>query len=309
VEYTKLLREAYQATWQHKRMWWLGMAILTGGSLGSNFVSNGLQIVGDSADTTELSDAIGQWWSDPAVQDWWADSWWILIVVGFLVLLFWIVALFTHLVAQSGLYHGANQARLGQPVKFGEMCKVGIQTTWNYVGFYLLFALGRAVAGLTWTVALVTLAASLIGLVLAVPLAGLSIFAWVAINIVLETFIIYCLQGMTLQRYSGTATFGFAWQLLRQNFLDSVLASILVMLLKLAIGLATLFLYLILILPFAILAYVAYTSQGWLMAGVSSIVGGVLILALWLVLKGMVQSFYTHLWHRIYASFTPELPG
>ena len=302
MEYTKLLREAYHATFEHKGMWWLGMAVMTGGGIGSQFFSNGVQFIPDV-----IEDAGGgsfdEFFADPVWQQWWADSWWLVVVGLGLLMLLWIVAVLTHLVAQSGLYYGAEQARLGKPVQFGTMCVVGLKTIWRYFGFYVLLACARFLVGLAFIVALLTLAASIIGLIMVVPLLLVTVlFSWI-VALLVEVFVVYCLQGMTLRQYSAWNTFSYAWKMLRQHWLDSALMAGLVWLIKLGFGLASFFLYLILIVPFAILAYVAYTSEAWLMLVLSLAVGSTVILAVWLSLKGMIQSFYAHVWHRVYASF------
>lgn len=302
MEYTKLLREAYYATFEHKRMWWLGMAVLTGSGLGFRIFSNGAQYLpGALEDAT--GESLDELFADPVWQQWWSDSWWILFIALGCLFLFWIVALLIHLVAQSGLYYGAEQARLGKPVLFGAMCRVGVTTIGRYFGFYILLALMRFIAGLAFLIAFITLAASLVGLVFAVPLLFVTLLTSWAIALLVEVFVIYCLQGMTLRQYSSIDTFRYAWKTLQTNWLNSLLMAGVMLLIALVIGLASFCLYLILLAPFAILAYVAYTSEAWLMFGLSLAVGSLVIMAVWLTLKGMIQSFYVHVWHRVYASF------
>ncbi len=303
MDYSKLIRDSYQTTFQHKRMWWLGMAVLTGSTVGGRLISTGIQEAISFSDNTELSNEIALFFNSQGMQDWWADSWWLVLVIVGLLFVLWIVAILTHLVAQSGLYFGAQQARLGQPVKFGAMCAIGVKTIWRYFGFYILLAIARFLAGLAFFISFISLLASIIGVIVAVPIIfAVMMLSWV-LAIVIEVYVIFCLQGMTLNQYSSWDTFYQAWMVLRKNYLESILTAVLVILIKGALGLASFFLYLILVSPFAILVYVAYTSEAWLMFILSLVIGSLVIFSIRLLLKGMVQSFYAHLWHRLYASF------
>lgn len=299
MEYIQLLKKSWQATWRQKMMWWLGMAVLGGGS--SVFFRLSVDVADialddSSGDPSPLVEVL----NDPLAQLWWQDYWWLVVVVIVALLLLWLMAIVFHLIARSGLYFGAQQARLEQSVRFSEMLHAGVQSFWRYIGFYLLFGVGKLAAQIAIIMNLLLLSATIIGLIVAVPLVVILLLLSFPLAMALEVFVIYSLQGMSLQQYSSAQTMQEAWQKLQRRPGQTALAYVLMIIVKLVVGLGGLLIALLIATPFAIFVYVAYTSQAPLLAVVSGCVGLFVLMVIGLIGKGIFISFQSHFWNRVY---------
>lgn len=300
MEYRQLLKESYRATFRHKRMWWLGMAVVGGGGgeVISRIIGQGINIsLDENGETVQKMEAF---FESPLLRLWLEDYWWIVLIMGVSFFLLWIAAIIFHLIARSGLYYGADQARTEQPVYFGKMVQAGVNTFWRYIGFYILLALIENAVMLLLFFNILWLALTIIGVIFAFPLLIISIFLIVPLAMALEVFVIYSLQGITLKRYGIIETMRTTWETLRHHVGENALAYLLIMLIKLVASFAVAVLVVILATPFAILAYVTYTSDAIVGAGLIVFSGLLLIGVLLFIWKGILQSFFSHFWNRVY---------
>ncbi len=295
----QLIKDSWQATWRHKNMWWLGMFVFGGGSLSWQFYNSGMNFALDS-DTTS-SGTVGAL-ASPLWRLWLEDYWWVLMLLVFFFFIGAVVAMVLHLIAQSGLYYGANQARLGHPVQLGEMIKAGFSTFFRYLGFYVLLAVAKLVALCLIVINFIGLVWSVIGLLFVLPLFMILLLLSVPLAIAINIFVIYCLQGMTLHHHTIKQTMLPAWQRLRRYPGENALAFIAGIFIELIAGFVLLLVGALVAAPFAILAYVTYTSDAVLGLALSIISGVSLLLIILLVWKAIVRSMMSHYWHRVYAA-------
>lgn len=298
MDYSQIVQDAWHATLRHKVMWWLGMGVLGGGSIVARVTFEGFNVLIESDE--ELSSAAAALFESPFWRLWLEEYWWMAAIILLLFFILWIMVIVIDLIARSGLYYGANQARQHHPVHFGAMIQAGLHTFWRYVGFFIALALAKMAAVLGIAVSIISLIASVIGILFVLPFAFMALILTIPLAVGVEIFVIYSLQGMTIHRHGSIVTMQHTWQRLRTHAGDSVLAYIMMMVIQFVVRLVWWIVAMVIAAPFAILTYVAYTSDAPLGAVLSLLGGGTFLGVLWLAWKGIIQSFRSHYWHRVY---------
>lgn len=310
MNYGAIIKSAWQATWRYRAMWILGMAVL-GGFGGGNFFNVAAELIPDPEastdyDTQLMYDAVGE-----MIQDYWI----LLVLLGVCLLLLCLVAYVCHFVAIGGLYQGAAAARLGQTVRFATMCKAGLQVFWRVLGLSVLLRLILMVPLVLLGILILGLALTIVGLVLAIPLFLVALVAILPLGWISTAITNFALQAIVLEGKTIRTSLLQAWQQWRVYWKDSALIYLCAVLWKLAVGMVVFLAIGLIALPLVIFGYFAYSSQAWLAIGLLIFAGLIIILTIAFIVKGIRQSFITHLWHRLYAEIVErqlpsnQLPG
>lgn len=298
MEYGNILKTAWQATWKHKAMWFLGMAIMTGG--GSWFTNAGGNVnLTDPSDyeTAAMWDGIGEFLE---------EYWFLVVLVGACVLLLILVAYVCHYIAVGGMYHGAKLAKQGKPVQFWALCQAGTQTFWRVLGATIVFSLAVLVAITIAILSLILLALTIIGLVLAVPGIFLLILGTLPASWIMASLYSFTIQGIVVERLAIWPAIQAAWQLFKKNWLHTLVAYGCVVGWQVASIIVIVLMLVVIGLPVAIFGVVAYTSQAWLALGLAVLAALSLFGVLALFIKGISQSFAAHAWHGFYVACRTE---
>lgn len=290
MEYGNILKAAWQATWKHKAMWLLGMAIIGGSHIGlTQFSYNG----GTDYRTDTLLDALGE-----LVQEYWV----LVMLIALCLLLLILTAYVFHYIALGGMYRGAALAKAEQPVQFAALCRAGTETFWLVLAAALLFKIAIGALMLLLVTGLVLLALTIVGLVIVIPLIIILLCLALPARSISASLYSFTIQGIVLQHLGIHQSWQQAWQLWKAHWLDTLLIYLILVGWKVLVSLVCLVGLVLLALPVALLGYLAYTSQAWLVLGLGALVlvGSLTMVAF--LIKGISQSFSAHLWHRCYAA-------
>lgn len=300
MNYGQIIKSAWQATWRYRAMWILGMAVLGGCNGGSTLLNVAAEAL---PDTTATSDYETQLLQD-AMLDMAEEYWILLLLVAVCVLLLIILTYVFHFIALGGMYQGAQAAGLQQPVQFGTMCKAGTKSFWRTIGVSLLIRLSVMIPLLFAFFTLIALAITVVGLVIAVPLLIILLISVLPLGWVVYSVYQLALQLIVLEQGAVLSSLTQAFQLWRANWKASIMIYLMNILNNGVVGVVTVLVSGLIALPLVIFGYFAYSSQAWLAIGLLILAGLLLILTVAFLLKGIAQSFSTHLWHRFYAEVT-----
>ncbi len=298
MSFGEILRTAWKATWKYRAMWILGMAIITGGSGFSNLFN----LIPDT-DVTQFdsfSDYETQQYLN-ALEDVWHNYWILIVLLVVCLVLLVVLAYVFHYMALAGMVHGAATAQTMGEVRLSELCRVGASVFFPVFGISILFGLGTLALSVCVIVVLLLLAITIIGLVVAIPLAIVLLLAVIPAAWMINAWYQYALRGVVIRRLSMFASLQQGWTNMIATWQNALLAGLVRSIWTLATGMILFMASLVIIVPLAFLGYLAYTSQAWLALGLIALIGMALLLSIGLILKGITQSFYAHLWHGLYA--------
>lgn len=294
MEYSKILKQAFEYTKKHRSMWWLGMLVASGGGGLSN--ANLPADFGDSAFTdSEIQRVVN------SASNWVVEYWYIVIMLGLLLLAIILLSIILHFIATAGLYYGANQARLGKHVTFKAMCKAGMKPFWRVVGLHLLIGLASVLAVGVPIVVLVLIGITIIGLVIAIPAFIVFLIALFPFMAALGIITTYATQYVVLDNEHILDSIRKAWKLLRSNLSDSAVIYLLTIVINIGIVLASIGIILIIAIPFAIIGFIAYNASGWIPVIIVAALGLVVVSIAMLFVKGIKHTYFFNVWHLTFA--------
>ncbi len=294
IKYSKIFKEAFEVTKRYQAMWWLGM-LVAGSSSGCN-----ARIPGNFGGL----DNVEQWdtWSSVAIQGWLIAHWWLISLIGLLLVALFIIAMLFNYIAIGGMYYGAQQTVKNQVVKLNELFRYGIQQFVRVLGLRWLVSGGIVLALMLIAIPLIALAFTVVGLIIVIPAVILLILAFIPFGVVIQIILQYAQQYLVLQQQTILISLQSGWQLFRKHLADSIIIYLLTVLVRIGVAMATILVVLFISLPFAILGFILYNTISW--PGVIDVVVlavMVLLVALYII-RGISQTFYFHLWHRTYAT-------
>lgn len=298
MEYSHIFKQAYQSTKKYKAMWWLGL--FAAGSASVNLPANFARGFGSAFSDSIPSDQL-------AFTNWFSQYWVFVVAAGILLLLLALIFFVMDVIAYGGMYHGANLARHNQRPTFGGMIKVGAQKFWPLLGMSSLVAICILAGMVIIAIPLILLGFTIVGLVIVIPVTILLVLALIPFTIAVSMTMKFAQQYMVLQNKSIMESLKLGWKLLRSHLGDSIIIFLLQWLIGIGIALVTFMATLLIAIPFAIIGFVAYQALNW-PALVAVVAVGVLVLfVLFLVIKGIVQTFTFNVWHLTFAEFN-QLP-
>lgn len=291
MEYGKIIRQAYHATMKHKSLWFLGMMIFSGaGASIPNFSTGGA----DFFTNDNQSDANAPFaFPTDTLTDWMIQYWWLLVIIGFGLLVCWLVFIILHTIASAGMMIGADQARQAGKPTFGALFKAGAHYFWKVLGMNLLLGLVVGLIAFILSIPLILLAITIIGLVIAIP-GFILLFA--ALMLVVP-FQMYALQYLVLRKQSIMQSYQSAWQMMRIHFGHSIVMLLLLALISLGVAFGAIIVFGSVVALLVVLGFVAYMMAGWVLVVPVAILGGMVLFIAGLFLKGIMTTFQYNAWH------------
>lgn len=293
MEYTAILKQAWQSTKKYKSMWWLGI-FAAGGSF--NF-SSGSNFSGGSGDSS--GDMAEDWFA--SADQWFTQYWWVLVLIVLSILVLSIIMWVASIISTGGLYYGAQRARLGHAPKFGEMVKVGMNRFWPVLGLNIVIGLGLTLVVLSGFLSLGLYAATIIGLVIVIPLFIVMLLALIPLVISVGMVQMYATQYVVLDQKPVMESLRLGWQLLMKRLSDSLVMYFLTALISIGFAVVAIIIALVIAGPFAIITYFSYNSFGLVTAMIFAGLGLVILIPILAICKGIFTSFVYHVWHLTFA--------
>lgn len=299
MDYSSVLRRAWDITWRYKGLWILGILAGCSGNGGSGAGGRGgsgfnYNFGGGNGQTPGGPD---QFFNNVPEQTW------IILGLGILCLIVLLVVLFVVLgaIGRGGLMAGFNQADEGEHVGLSQAFRLSLTYFWRVLAIQLL-------VGLAWLVALGMIAAVAIGgtiltlgigLICIIPLLCLLVPLAVAVGIFAELAQV----AVVVENTGIMDGLGRAWAVIKTH-----VGPILVMALVLIVG--GFVVGLIVGLPALVL--IAPLLTGLVLGTQTSITSGVIISGLCLVmylpvaivLNGILQTFVVGSWTLTYRRLT-----
>lgn len=310
MRYGEIISQAVGITWRNKFLWFFGFFAGVGGSF--NFPGGGGNAGGPGGGPGglpgPLSD-VGRWISDNLAL--------FLTVTITLVVVIGLVLIALSIISQAALTDSVAAIDRGERRRFGSTWRAGTANFWRVLGLKILLllislALGLALAlviGLpTAGVFVVTesVGARVVAVVLAVLAAiALLILVFVPFAVISQ----WALRRLVLDRERIVASIGGGIGLFRRNIGRSLLVWLIQLGLMLGAGILMIVVLiifgLVLVGPAFLLANADYTAA----AVAVGAVGGVVLLAIFLVLSSVLGTFNSSYWTLAYLRLTnPAAP-
>ena len=314
MDYGKLIRDAWAATWRYRFLWVLGL--FAGGAAGasgggqSRWRVNGGDVQSWSPRAAEYADTVGTWQAAN----------WVLIVAGAGLIGLACVAL--SFIAQGGMAQATADLAAGRGSSLRQAWRAGLHLCWRYVGLWLaligVVLLAVALAGglLALTIGMGVIAAGAIpaggsriafGVALAlivIPLVLAAIAAAVVLNIVAT----FAQRAIAIDDEGPVAALGDGWRLFRRHAGASVLAWLVNVALSIGAGIAA---SVAVIAAFAVLGLVGLVLWAILGTSIATIVyaalAGAALVAVALTVAAIVNTFFWHYWTLAYLRLNGRL--
>lgn len=301
MDYSSLIRQAWEITRRYRFLWVLGL--FTGGGVASCNPGSSLSYRGNERDFGQVSPDVGRAMAE--IGNWFEANFAVVVaVVGFLVLL-GLAMLVVGIVAQGGMARATADLALGRPTSAGEAWRAGLRLFWRYLGLWLLLiAAAIAVAVIIGIVAAVFVGlGSLTGRAGGLVLAALGVLLAIAVAVVAIPFFIalgivvtYAQRAMALEDVGPVDGLRAGYQVLRGHLGPSLV----VWLISLAIGIgAGIALALVVIVVVAVLAAVGlaiYATGGFAAPVVIVTYGALALLVVVVVSWGLSAVANTYFW-------------
>ncbi|MFA5994864.1 MAG: hypothetical protein WCW27_03180 [Patescibacteria group bacterium] len=301
MEYTNILKQALAATKRTKIMWLLGLFV-AGSSSGCN-----VNIPGNIGSGTNYE----QLWNNDVNSEFnyaldyiTSNLWWMLIILGLLVIALIIVRVVLHNIAVGGMFRGAQLARTNQTLKFGELFKFGLANFWKVLGLHIVIKGSIVLGAMIIAVPLILLGITIVGLIVVIPAVIVLVILLIPFGIAVQIILMQARQFLVFQQQGIIESIKSAWQLLKTRLSDNVLCYLMTLLAGLVVGLATILGILIIIIPTAILGFITYSASAWAVMIIIGILAALILMVLLLAIKGVYQTFMFHFWHIAFAELT-----
>lgn len=303
MNYGEIISEAFRLTWRNRFLWFFGFFVAGAGSFnfpsGSGGVPGG-NTAGDSSRFASRFSEMGRAFSEHAAA----------ILTGVLVtaLVIFLVFLVLSLLSQGALVDSVAALHRGERRGFSTAWRAGAASFWRVLGqglifllltFAVLIALGiPSVAGVVATLALtqsVGLRVLFIGLIVLLVIA-LLIALFIPLSIVGQ----FALRELVVGRRPVITSIGGGFSLFRRNLRRSLLVWLIALGLSLGIGAGALVAFLLLGLALIGPAIALVAAGHDVTAIVIGVGGGLIFLALVLVISGAIGTFRHAYWTLAY---------
>lgn len=295
MNYSNVINGAWKITKSSKAMWFIGMFVVASGSFNwGQGVGNLLgEAIDPDFDITSYE-----------IERWFEEYWWVVLLGIVVILMIALIAWLLNYIATAGLLAGANQARLGNKPRFGWMFTTGLRQGWKV--FVIDLLLGLIVMGLMLAavISMLCMILTIIGILFVPFLLLVMIIAILPLAAAVLAVRLYALQYAVLHNQPIILSLQKAWSLLKVHVVESAAMYGLNMLLKIVVGLAMLLVALLVLLPFAILGFVAYSTFGWLAVTLIIAVASIILGCLLLILRGVSNTYIYSLWHLGFTELT-----
>ncbi|MBU0671175.1 MAG: hypothetical protein ABH835_02785 [Patescibacteria group bacterium] len=295
MEYGNIIKRSFHITFKNKVLWIFGMLVVSGG--GGSFMGNSgssFQQIGTEMDSNQMSDAFNE------VSNFLSTYWQILLFVGIGLLLICLIAMILSIIAQGGLYKGANTASQGVKVKFGEHFKFGLEKFWRVLGINILLVLimlGGILAGFIVLIPfLLLMVIPIIGWIVGFLAIFLLVIAFILFVVGISLFVNYIYCYALIEDNKIKESFKKAWHLLRANFGESLVMGIILFGITFLIAIVALLIIFTLLLVFGIIGYILYESAGLTALLILIAIGLLIMFVIGLFIKGIRNTYIFSAW-------------
>lgn len=304
MNYGEIIESAFRITWRNKFLWIFGFFLAAGGN-SANVTNNFTNLGGDQTGGT--LDRLALWISENLVL--------FIVVVALVGLVLFLVSLFLWTVSNGALAEGVAAIDRGESRRFGQSWRAGLAVFWRVLGqavvFFALSLLLTILVGLlpVLGVALGFLATQDAGTRIAVVVLAVLLFLVLALLVFVPFFIVVqlALRALVVGRERILDSVGAGFALLRRNLGRSLLVWLVQVGLSIAIGVASLLVFLLVgLVTFGPAAALFFADQ-FAVAMVLGVVGGLVFLAVSAVISGALGTFNHAYWTLAYLRLTgPE---
>ncbi len=284
MEFSKIVRRSFDIAWSYKTLWLFGLFAGWGGSFNLNLPGGGIDgseffnrfedvgAFGNVHDFEFLGPAIGA------------------AILAVFVL--WVLWLIMHCISVPAIIDANNKIERGGIYQMGTSFSRGVDFFWRFLGLFIL----GFVAVFSTIVVCVILVITIVGIIIAIPLALFSIYFWITLFELAKRVIVIrdCSIGDALAE---------SWALIKRSFGDTVLMFLILIGLSIAFGIAGLLVWAMFGIPVGAVVY-AVTENG-----VAAMILGLLIgLPVSIVFGGYFGTFFTSLYTLFYIELVEPTP-
>lgn len=306
IDYFGLMKESFEFTWKHKILWIFGfiVAFFSGGSGGNSGSSGNIGDTGSSSDSlTRGAEEVGNKVNDIVT----SPTFWIIVAIVVLVLLvLMVVGWYLRTVASTALIKAAQYGEQGKENE------IVFKSLWKKAHPYLLKLL---LYGLLWFVLYLPVIAVGVGIIFLFALAGpFGAVAGCCLLIPVVTVLFVAMAAvasvggkfLVLKDLGVWESVMYAWDFLKKNLGQSILAFLVMILPGLAFGLINLILAFAVVLPFVLGVIAVVLMEQYVLAIVFGILGVLLIGALMAGLKAPYVVFTETYWVKFLTRMDEE---
>ena len=309
MDYSDLLRGAWQVARRHKYLWLLGL-FATEGGCGLSGGSSNIRGSFGGGDGSLTPDASG-------FGDWITHNWALLaaLLLGLLALgiALWVISI----ISTGGLIAGSDAAHAGVPSGLGAAWRAGVRNFWRLFGMWLLvFAVALVVVlvillaiGLPLGLALARGVHLGTGAIIAIVLAVLALIVLaIPVAIVAQVVLTWASRSLVLEGTGPVNSIRAGWRVFRSNVGKSLMVWLINVGISIAAGIALLVPLALIAIPVGVMVYRAGSDGGSGAMWAIIAVGGLVLLAILALFKAAFTTFSTAYWTIAYRRLTSP-PG
>jgi hypothetical protein len=317
MDYGRLISRAFQITFRHRFLWWLGiLAGLTEMGGGFNFPNPGdfgkdwpkpshhYEQFSQSLQQlhVSLSSFFPPEFSNPI--NYFGRSMFLLIVlIAGLALVIGLGILVVSTMARGGLIASVAGIERQEPVSFKQGFRAGYHAFWRIIGASLL--VGLAVLGV---LALLALPAIILAItkhyIGAVILGILGFLIFLPIAIYFGNLVMYALRIILIENGGVQASLSGAHQIIKRNLGPVLLVWLLALAFGIGYAVAFTIALLVVRIPLGLLGWAVYAGLGMTATIVYAVIFGLLLIAGLLFLQGLMSTFISSYWTLAYLALT-----
>ncbi len=315
MDYLSIIKRAFQISYKSKFLWILGfLTALTEGGGGFNFGSFNSSDVNSLKDLWEqnngqtpplnipatnivrekvLGETTNSSWT--LISNWLGENLNFIIIIGGILILLMIIMIVVSKMAKGGLIWAVAELDKDKKTNFKQSFKKGFWMFWKIFGIEIVIGLLALAAVMVYSVPMIFLivfnlyaVAIIWGMILILPLILFFIF--------LGILRMYALRYAAVDGETICNSLRESWLLFRKKLKDVLLIWLISIGLGILIGIVTAIVYLVVLLIFFAIGFGLYMAGGMTAVIVTSIILGLVFLALTVVVSGFVHSFVSAYW-------------
>ena len=293
MDFSNVLRRAWEITWKHKGLWVLGILASCSSNYGSgssNF-SNTFQYNISGGEYTQID----RWFQSIPEETWIAIGITALCVFVLMAIVIWVLTA----IGNGGLIAGFQMAETGETVTLGTAFQQGVSYFWKLLviqlipGLLSLLILGPVIFGMF----LCTFLTLGLGIICLLPLLCILVPLGIAIGV----YTMLAQIALIVEDLDIATAFQRAWEVFRSNLGEIIVMGLILVVGGFVVGL-------ILAIPFILIALPLMTglimgTESSSVVGVSvTVIGGLLYLPILIIASGIIRTFVTGSWTLTYRS-------
>ena len=285
IEYIQILKDAWQIVWENKYFWWFGFFIVLGGGSGFNF-----QLPMDEGGWNEKTETGKEEISS------FLNNYFEWIIAGLVIIVaIAIILMILRIISQAAIIKSTDDIQKGRVSSFSIGFKKGRKYFWKLFGINLIFGflfLGLIIV-LFLPVAFLFYEKSYIAAVL---LAILALFILIPLAVLFAFLKKYAYFYLVLTKLSVRRSIESAYQVFCKNILASLIMALLLLAIGIMAGIAVFILILFLVVVFlfaGLMFYLAFAKLGIFIIAALGALAFILIIFLF---SSVREAFFQTAW-------------